>query len=117
METGEGQTRITRCVSGSAHGPQFAPFGGYGRAAICAGQSNFAQSDPAWPNPANDQLGVPVQRLKYLLNGLFNLNRTHNVRTSIRLVEQCRCRLARTVVGIGPQVGVRGQGDVGRTVP
>ena len=47
LETGEGQTRITRCVSGSAHGPQFAPFGGYGRAAICAGQSNFAQSDPA----------------------------------------------------------------------
>jgi len=69
--------------------------GGCWRVAIGAGQSNFAQSDPAWPNPANDQLGVPVQRLKYLLNGLFNLNRTHNVRTSIRLVEQCLAKKKR----------------------
>ncbi len=50
-------------VSRSAIGPQFAPLGGYWRIAVCPGQSIFTRSDPAWPNPANAQCVVPLQRV------------------------------------------------------
>jgi hypothetical protein len=50
-------------LNGSAVGPQFAPLGGCWRVAICAGQSNFVRSDPAWPNLGNDQCEVPLERV------------------------------------------------------
>jgi hypothetical protein len=63
VATAELAYALSSCPGRSAEGPQFAPLGGCWRVGICASQTMIPMPAPAWPNPANVQLVVPVQCL------------------------------------------------------